>query len=612
MNPTFPASVLRSATSSHAISNPVSFAIACVVVFVSLVNGKTCFADENSVLEYLSDTESTAYLQQGDFKIELVKSAQAKALTEPFIFRKFIKDIPLHGGRVIVFEKSDGSVEQVFDDSSENLELNLAEPTVSAVAAEEMIEEEVANALVSNTRQVWFRTGGKAILAWEVTTNLADSGEPAAPTGLETVVDATSGKILSQRQLDTKTYAPGSPEVASGVFPRIVINDAIGPAGSRAFAAPFDAVVEVDFGCTGTLIAEDVVISARHCGVGAGDTIIFGANANGGGIFSRTVESSLLPAGGGSLLNGGDVAILTLTDSVPANIATPMRLIDETTGLEGMVCATVGYGFNGVGSSGHQNSADGRRWGGENIIDVYGRPASSNGSNIISTDFDDGSNGANQIQGSSSVPLEFEATTSPGDSGGPVLVQVGDEWFIAGVLSGGTTGNSTYGDVSWWTGTANFRSEIEANDGRFAGSVEIAIVGEIPDFISPDGGDTMEIEVVSDAESIVAGSGTLHADTGSGFQQFPMTANSATNFTAAFPPSECMTFVDFYVSFELQSGGTVSLPATAPTDSFSVLSAVDVTDRFVDSFDSNLGWSVTGSAVRRPLGTRDTKQWYPR
>ena len=411
------------------------------------------------------------------------------------------------------------------------------------------------------------------------------------------MVDATSGKILSQRQLDTKTYAVGSPEVAGGAFPRIVINDAVGPAGSRAFAAPFDAVVQIDFGCTGTLIADNVVLSARHCGAGAGDVVIFGDNANGGGIFTRTVQSSFLPEGNGSLLDGGDVAILTLTASVPANIATPMRLIDETDALEGMVCVTVGYGFNGVGSNGHGFSADGRRWGGENIIDVYGRPATSNGSNIISTDFDDGSGAANQIPGSSSIPLEFEATTSPGDSGGPVLVQVGDEWLIAGVLSGGSTGTSVYGDISWWTGTADFRSAIEANGGQFAGNVEVAIVGGIPDFISPAGGDTLDVEVVSDTESIVPGSGIFHVDTGSGFQQFLLTENSATNFTAAFPSSECMTLVDFYISFELQSGGIITLPDDAPANTLSVLSAIDVTNLFVDSFDSNMGWSVTGPVV---------------
>lgn len=574
----------------------VAFAIACGVVLASLATCQTCSADENSVLKHLSNTDSTAYLQQGDSRIERFVRTQENPKGS-YVFQKYINDIPLHGGRVVVFENADGVVGEVFDDSSENLQLNFAEPKLNAEAAAKRIKEAASNVVDSDSKLVWFRIGTKATLAWEVTTSLADPGKPASPTGLETVVDATSGQILSQRQLDTKAYTAGSPEVASAVFPRIVINDAIGPAGSRAYAAPFDAVVEVNFGCTGTLIADNVVISARHCGVGAGDTVIFGDNANGGGIFSSTVQSSFLPNGNGDLLDGGDVAILTLTAAVPANIATPMRLIDETDGLVGMVCATVGYGSNGVGSSGHFDTADGRRWGGENIIDVYGSPASSFGSNIISTDFDDGTTGANQIPGSSPSPLEFEATTAPGDSGGPVLVQIGNEWFIAGVLSGGSTNNSVYGDISWWTGTADFRSVIEARGGRFAGSIEVAIPDGIPDFISPAGGDTMNVQVMSGAELIVPGSGIFHVDTGSGFQQFALTANSATSFTAAFPPSECLTSVDFYLSFDLQAGGTSTLPAGAPSNSFGVLSASDVDNLFVDSFDSDLGWSITGTAV---------------
>ena len=48
-----------------------------------------------------------------------------------------------------------------------------------------------------------------------------------------------------------------------------------------------------------------------------------------------------------------------------------------------------------------------------------------------------------------------------------LLVQLGGEWVIAGVLSGGTSFNSTYGDISWWTGTAIYRDDIEARGGEF-------------------------------------------------------------------------------------------------------------------------------------------------
>ena len=576
---------------SRSLDRFFSVAVVIAIALSNFVLSDNCSADEITALNHLIQSEATAYLLQDDNRIEFVEMDRGA-----LVFQKFINDIPLHGGRVIVVEDADGQVAQVYDSSSEDLVLDFARPNIASAEFEKLLNNTYPNATGSDSKLVWFRIGNAAGLAWEVTTALADTGEAASPTGLETVFDGVTGEMLSQRQLDTKTYQPGSPEVAGNVFPRIVINNTIGAAGARAYAAPFDAVVEVNFGCTGTLIADNVVLSARHCGAGAGDTIIFGDNSS-NATFSATVQSSSLPDGGGSLLDGGDVAILTLTSSVPANIATPMRLIDETNGLEGMLCATIGYGFNGLGSNGHGNSADGFRWGGENIIDVYGSPSAANGSNIISTDFDNGTNGANEIPGSSPTPVEFEATTAPGDSGGPVLVQIGTEWVIAGVLSGGTTGNSVFGDISWWTGTADFRSQIEAAGGVFAGSVDISIVGGLPDFISSDGGDTMDFNAVPDTDGIVPGSGTFHVNTGVGFQQLPLIENSATSYTAIFPSSDCLSTVQFFVSFELDSGAIVTHPSNAPTNSFSLLSAFDLTNTFVDTFDTNLSWAVTGNAT---------------
>ncbi|MEM9410731.1 MAG: trypsin-like serine protease [Planctomycetota bacterium] len=556
-----------------------------------------CSADETSVREYLAQNESTTYLQNGIYHIERMEAGRDVPVGS-ITFQKFANGLKIHGARVVVFEAENGKVNSVYEDSFENIKLNQNIPALDSVAAEERVQESVVNSVDSEAELVWFRLGNELILAWEVATDVADSGQAASPTGMETVIDATTGEVLSQRQLDTKTYQPGSPEVISGgAFPRIVINNAIGAAGSRAYAAPFDSIVEVNFGCTGVLIADNVVLSARHCGLGAGDTVIFGDNANSGTV-SRTVQSASLPDGGGSLLDGGDVTILTLTSTVPSNVAEPMRLIDETDGLEGMLCATLGYGFNGLGSNGHGFSSDGFRWGGENIIDVYGSPAANSGSNIISTDFDDGSGGANTIGGSSSTPLEFEATTAPGDSGGPVLVQVGSEWVVAGVLSGGTTNTSVYGDISWWTGTALFRSQIENAGGTFVGNTEILTPNGLPEFIASGGGDTLEIEVVpSETDNIVPGSGIFHVNTGSGFEQFSLSSDSATTFTATFPASDCLSTVDYYISFGLESGGTVTLPGNAPSQTFGVLSAFDVANIFTDSFDTNTGWTVSGDAT---------------
>ena len=68
---------------------------------------------------------------------------------------------------------------------------------------------------------------------------------------------------------------------------------------------------------------------------------------------------------------------------------------------------------------------------------------------------------------SSAAPLPVEGTTAPGDSGGPLLFDMQNTWFIGDVLSGGSSDVSTFGNISWWTGVGNDRAAIEAASGQF-------------------------------------------------------------------------------------------------------------------------------------------------
>ena len=165
----------------------------------------------------------------------------------------------------------------------------------------------------------------------------------------------------------------------------------------------------------------------------------------------------------------------------------------------GSTVTTVGFGLNGLGREGRQFTRDGQRWAAENILDwIGGAPfpegatqsnsaifardnaAQSNGDilpgtfNIFTTDFDDGTALNNTLSdfGSSPFPLTNEGTTASGDSGGPLLVKHKNEFLIAGVLSGGTTFNSVFGDISWWTGSEQHRSFIEQRGGQFVSTPE--------------------------------------------------------------------------------------------------------------------------------------------
>lgn len=412
--------------------------------------------------DYLGNHADTRYLVEGDNDVQLIEFRHGLA-SSTALYQQISNGIPVYGSYLTVEQDTRGGFIDVnhqavghFVATGSNV------PEFEVEAAQKIVSDSFAEpSFIQSSELVWHSSGS---LAWQIDTILGDPWA-AGTADYSTVVDARTGNIISQQQPTSVSQLLYNPETQTGVFPRIVINDAIGSAGSRDYALAFGSVVALP-GCTGTLVAPDVVISARHCGSSVGDSIRFGEDSS-NPIFTATVESVSLPAGAGSLLDGGDFSILTLTADVPSTIATPMRLIDLTDGLEGLVAATVGYGLNGIGSEGHQNSSDGFRWGGENVIDVYGVPASQTGTNIISTDFDDGTAANNTIPAGDITPLEFEATTAPGDSGGPIMVQVGTEWVVAGVLSGGTTSTSVYGDISWWTGVQPYRAQIESVGGVF-------------------------------------------------------------------------------------------------------------------------------------------------
>ena len=419
---------------------------------------------------FIGTTPDTQYLVQQGSDLQFLDGKSAEGVTT-VLFQQTLDGAPIQNAFFTV-ETANGEVTQVKGSGHESVSnLDGSNSQIEKAFAERLVNSEFADQpFTSSTSLAWSANGQ---FAWQVDTYLGDRSIVNDITpNFSSLVDATTGELIEKFTPTSTAMLLHNPDTQLGEHARIVIKDAIGPVGSQTYALDFDAVVALP-GCTGTLVAPNVVLSARHCGSSAGDSVRFGADSS-NPVFTATVSSVDVPAGAGSLLDGGDFNILTLAEDVPASVAVPMRLSPMTNGLEGMLAATVGYGLNGIGSEGHQGSSDGLRWGGENIIELYGEPASASGANIISTDFDNGTAAANTIPSSDSTPLEFEATTAPGDSGGPILVQFGDEWVVAGVLSGGTSSTSVYGDISWWTGVQPYRELIEAAGGVFAeGVVEL-------------------------------------------------------------------------------------------------------------------------------------------
>lgn len=253
----------------------------------------------------------------------------------------------------------------------------------------------------------------------------------------------------------------------------IVVNSTFGAAGALALGSGFSSIVQVTNGgsvCSGAVISATSILTAQHCTFGAGAGALgVRFDQNGDGAFDQTnaITSKFELDATNTLLDGTDMAILTIAGVLPS-WATPMLLYAGSLIRE--LVTLVGFGRRGVETV-NSSSPIGVRWAAENTVDAVGvAPFGGSGTaNIISTDFDDGTAGANTLfgLGSSATPLAREGTTAGGDSGGPLLFNVGGNFLIGGVLSGGTRNDSGYGDVSWWTGISMYRTQIESFGGEF-------------------------------------------------------------------------------------------------------------------------------------------------
>lgn len=256
----------------------------------------------------------------------------------------------------------------------------------------------------------------------------------------------------------------------------IVINDAWTLNEARQYATPYTGV-SLNFylgspDCSGALISPTMILSARHCvdGLTAFPSLFeIGLDRDNDGQPESVLAVDVIEEidAGQPYFDGGDIAFLSLASPAPA-WAQPFRLFDgDPTGEIGTL---VGYGNQGLGSTGATVFQAGTRLAARNVIDLFGPQGGDGlGANTLSTDFDDGGVAANTLAyvGSSARMLPREGTTAAGDSGGPLFVHIDGEPLIAGVLSGGTTANSVYGDISWWSAVGAHRSAIEARGGVF-------------------------------------------------------------------------------------------------------------------------------------------------
>lgn len=189
----------------------------------------------------------------------------------------------------------------------------------------------------------------------------------------------------------------------------------------------YSAVGIVNNGCTGTLIAPDVVLTAAHCveangGGYIGDTEgTFEVNGQVYNTTKITVHPNYNPNDFGA---GYDIAIMKL-DRVVEGV-TPHD-INRTIPVVGQTLTLVGFGETGSSTSGSNNDF-GNKTVGQTAIDEVTQ-------NHVSWNFDS----------------HDESNTAPGDSGGPAFLEQNGKLVVAGITSGGEGEAHALGDFSFDT-----------------------------------------------------------------------------------------------------------------------------------------------------------------
>jgi len=118
-----------------------------------------------------------------------------------------------------------------------------------------------------------------------------------------------------------------------------------------------------------------------------------------------------------------------------------------------------------------------------------------------------------------------------------------------------------------------------------------------PEVLDPRG--TLSALAVSAVNATpVPMTGTLYLDRGAGVEVIPLAEVAPDLYDLAFPPLSlpCGSAVSYYVGAEASTGLTVFDPPGAPDVRYQAIVASATTVTFEDSFQTNLGWTVNGTA----------------
>ena len=190
--------------------------------------------------------------------------------------------------------------------------------------------------------------------------------------------------------------------------------------------------------------------------------------------------------------------------------------------------------------------------------------------------------------------LGYQTDTTGGNSGSPIIFEATGQ--AIGIHTHG--GCQVNGGMNFGTGLlqAGVSAALDNPLGICAPNIDFTFPQGRPESITPDGTTVLQVRIESSDFELDSGTVMLTADTGVGFQDFPMVSIGSNLYEANFPSADCGVLVDYFVSISTVAGESFANPINAPTSSYTTITADDLLTIFADDFEIDMGWTVSGNA----------------
>ena len=125
-----------------------------------------------------------------------------------------------------------------------------------------------------------------------------------------------------------------------------------------------------------------------------------------------------------------------------------------------------------------------------------------------------------------------------------------------------------------------------------------------PTASNPSSGASFPVTVVGLGGQPQAGTGRIFSRVGTSgsFTNSLMAETAPNQYTATIPPAPCGSTIQYYFAAQSTTGSTVTSPSNAPTTLYSVVSATGASTPFIDTVETNLGWSLAATGDTATAG----------